>query len=245
MALLTLSTSPGPAANDDGSSDGPEDRIFRRIYDSISAQQLQPGTRLREDELGGIFGVSRARVRRVLLRLAHEGVVTIEPNRGASVRTPTVKEARELFAARRAIEAALVRAVAERFDKALKTRLLAHVKREKDAEKRRARSEMVELSGAFHMILAEAADNGVLLKYLRELITRESLVILAYEMPGRPSCSHHEHEDIVAALTAGDADRAVALMLEHLENVEARLDLRREAPPTPSLAAILGGADAS
>ena len=42
--------------------------------------------------------------------------------------------------------------------------------------------------------------NRTLQKFLRELITRESLVILAYEKPGKPSCSNHEHQFILDAL---------------------------------------------
>src|SRR4051812_8935590 len=96
----TASRSRAPKAQD-----APDAAIYRRIYEAIWAQELPPGTRLREDQLAKLFSVSRARVRKVLSLLAYEGLVQIEPNRGASVAKPSPEEARQLFAARRAIEA--------------------------------------------------------------------------------------------------------------------------------------------
>src|SRR5712675_1995173 len=97
-----------------------DDQVHARIYEAIGGQELPPGTRLREDQMRRIFGVSRARIRKVFSRLAFEGLVQIEPNRGASVARPSAEEARETFAARRAIEAAIVRMVADNFEPRLK-----------------------------------------------------------------------------------------------------------------------------
>src|SRR6185295_872910 len=60
-----------------------------------------------------IFGLGRTRLRQVLQRLAHERVVTLMPNRGAIVARPSVREAREVFAARRVIEAGVVQILLE------------------------------------------------------------------------------------------------------------------------------------
>lgn len=205
-----------------------DDQIYRRIYAAIAGQELPPGTRLREDQMRQIFGVSRARIRKVFARLAFEGLVSIEPNRGASVAKPSADEAREVFAARRSIEATIVRMVAEKFEPKQKVVLAKHIAKETVAETRRDPPEMTRLSGEFHLLLAEMAGNRTLLKFLRELITRESLVILAYEKPGQPSCSNHEHQLILDALARKDAAKAARLMLQHLENVEKRLDLDRD-----------------
>jgi DNA-binding GntR family transcriptional regulator len=212
-----------------------DDEVYRRIYGAIAGQELPPGTRLREDKMRQIFGVSRARIRKVFSRLAFEGLVAIEPNRGASVAKPSAEEARENFAARRAIEAAIVRMVAENFEPKQKAALAKHIAKETAAETRRDAAEMIRLSGEFHMLLAEMSGNRTLQKFLRELITRESLVILAYEKPGQPSCSNHEHQMILDALGKRDATKAAKLMLQHLENVETRLDLDRDVRPAVDL----------
>ncbi|WP_420101454.1 GntR family transcriptional regulator [Bosea sp. (in: a-proteobacteria)] len=214
---------------DDERDEAGDDVIYARIHDAIAAQELPPGTRLREDEMRQIFGVSRARIRKVFSRLAHAGLVTIEPNKGASVFQPTPQEAREIFAARRGIEATIARLLAGRLTKRDVASLKRHIALEVEAEAARNWREMVRLSGEFHLILAEIAGNSILLRFLRELITREALVILVYERPGQPSCSHHEHSLILEALSSADPERAVKLMDEHLGNVEDRLDLDRNS----------------
>jgi DNA-binding GntR family transcriptional regulator len=218
-----------------------DDRVYARVYQAIAAQELPPGTRLREDQMRQIFGVSRARIRKVFSRLAFEGLVAIEPNRGASVARPSAEEARENFAARRAIEGAIVRMVAEAFEPKQKSVLARHIARETAAETSRDAAEMIRLSGDFHLLLAGMSGNRTLQKFLRELITRESLVILAYEKPGKPSCSNHEHQLILDALARRDGAKAVKLMLRHLENVEDRLDLDRAARRQVDLKQLFAG----
>jgi DNA-binding GntR family transcriptional regulator len=216
-----------------------DDEIFARIHQAIARQQLPPGTRLREDEIRQIFNVSRSRIRAVFSRLAFSGVVTLEPNRGASVARPTVEEAREIFVARRAIEGSIVRDVAMRVTRKDEARLRAHIALEVDAEQRRDRPEMIRLSGEFHLLLAGIGGNRVLTKFLTELVTRESLVIAAYETPGRSSCSHHEHSHILDAIMRKDADAAHALMMEHIGAIEGRLALDRHSVQPIDLAAVL------
>ena len=139
------------------------------------------------------------------------------------------------FAARRAIEGAIVRAVAENFEPKHKALLAKHIAKESAAETNRDTREMIRLSGDFHLLLAEMAGNRPMQKFLRELVTRESLVILAYEKPGMPSCSNHEHQTILDALVKRDSAKAAKLMVQHLENVEERLDLDRDARPPVDL----------
>jgi DNA-binding GntR family transcriptional regulator len=219
-----------------------DDIVFEKIHQAIAHQQLPPGTRLREDAMSRILGVSRARIRKAFARLAHIGIVRIEPNKGASVTHPTVKEAREIFAARRAIEPTIVREAIARIGAAEQARIEAHIVAEDEAERRRDRPAMIRLSGDFHLLLADIAGNLTLKDFLSALITRDSLVIAAYEVPGQPSCSNHEHQQIFEALLARDGERAVALMVEHLDHVEGRLDLDRRTHAPVDFAKIFGAA---
>jgi DNA-binding GntR family transcriptional regulator len=217
-----------------------EDAIYERILAAIFDHRLPPGTKLGEDRLATIFGVSRARIRRVLPRLAHDGVVTLEPNRGAFVARPTVEEARDVFEARRLVEPGIIeRAVRHPERRAIVARLRQHV-----AAERRARAEndvraIVRLSGEFHTVLAEMAGNAVLARTMRELTTRTCLAIALYDKPSVPSCLGEEHADVVDALAAGEGARAVKLMVEHLRHVETNLDLSiTEADPVDLEAAL-------
>ena len=78
--------------------------IADRLREAIHAHRLTPGAKLSEDEVGGIFEVSRTTTRAALHMLAHEQLVTIEPNRGAFVASPSIREAREVFEARALLE---------------------------------------------------------------------------------------------------------------------------------------------
>jgi DNA-binding GntR family transcriptional regulator len=204
----------------------PEDAIYERILAAIFDHRLPPGTKLGEDRLASIFGVSRARIRRVLPRLAHEGVVTLEPNRGAFVAKPTIAEARDVFQARRLIEPALVEQLMRQPDLAA---IVGKLRRHAAAEARaRAANEVraiVRLSGEFHMLLADKAGNAVLARTMRELASLTCLVIALYDRPTVPSCLGEEHAEIVDAIASGDARRAKELMVHHLNHVEGNLDL--------------------
>src|SRR6201991_295016 len=101
------------SARRDGKSVSPEGRraaaasaadVYERIWNAIMDHSLPPETRLVEERLCEIFGLGRTRLRQVLQRLAHEQVVTLMPNRGAMVSKPSVREARDVFAARRVLE---------------------------------------------------------------------------------------------------------------------------------------------
>ena len=82
--------------------------IYERVVSAILDHRLPPGTKLVEDKLATAFGVSRTRIRPVLVRLANEQVVTLTPHRGATITQPTEQEAREVFEVRRMIEPTLV-----------------------------------------------------------------------------------------------------------------------------------------
>jgi DNA-binding GntR family transcriptional regulator len=203
-----------------------EDAIYERVMGAIFDHRLPPGTKLGEDRLASIFGVNRARIRRLLPRLAHEGVVQLEHNRGAFVAKPTVQEARDVFEARRVIEPAIVQRLLRRPDRrALIARLRQHVSAEKQARAANDVRAIVRMSGEFHILLAEMAGNAPLARAMRELATLTCLIIALYDKPSVPHCLGDEHAAIVEALAAEDGKRVSALIVEHLNHVEDGLDL--------------------
>jgi DNA-binding GntR family transcriptional regulator len=217
-----------------------EDAIYERILAAIFEHRLPPGTKLGEDRLASIFGVSRARVRRVLPRLAHEGVVTLEPNRGAFVTKPSVEEARDVFHARHVIEPGIVERVLARPDRgAIIARLRQHIAAERRARATNDTRAIVRLSGEFHMLLADMAGNALLAKSMRELTSLTCLIIALYDKPSVPSCLGEEHAEIVDAIAKGQRERAVDLMLHHLKHVEENLDLTIVEAPPVDLDAVL------
>jgi DNA-binding GntR family transcriptional regulator len=201
------------------------DEIYEKVYTAILEHRLHPGTKLVEERLADIFGVSRARVREVLARLAHEQVVEVIPQRGAYVARPTIEQAMDVFEARRLIEPALLRRLIETLTPERVARLRQHVALEQDARRREDKRAIVRLSGEFHTLLADQAGNSALARQMRELSSLTCLIIFLYDAPTATSCRDDEHAQIVEAIAHRDVARAQALMLEHLEHIEGSLKL--------------------
>jgi len=213
-----------------GEKESQDQALYNLIFDAVLAQRLLPGTKLKEDELAEIFKVSRAIVRRALLRLSQDRIVDIRPNRGASVVCPSVKQAREILAARCMIEAAIVREVVAVASKAQIEELRILVGEEKHNFDHDMRGSGLRLSGDFHLKLAQLSDNATLIKFVKELIPQTSLIIAQYEKPGYVTCSHIEHFELIDVISSSDVDHAVALMQEHLQHIEDKLDLVESEP---------------
>ncbi len=206
--------------------------IVDRIVAAVMARKLAPGAKLPEAALCDAFESSRTQIRRVLIVLAERGVVTLHPNRGAFVASPTADDARDVFEARRVIERSIVLAAASRIDKATLDELSANACAGSAAEAHGDHAESIRLSGLFHLRLAEAAGNAVLAKFLEELVARTSLIIGLYGSRAARACSEDEHMTLVGALAAHDGERAASLMQRHLAHIEHLLDIRdvAEAP---------------
>ena len=201
------------------------DEIFERLLVAIMEHRLPPGTQLVEARLAAIFKVSRTKVREAIGRLVHDCIATNIPNRGAFVSSPTVTQAREVFAARRLIEPALVREVARNVRPAQVAALRAHLERESAAQRGGDKRQVITLSGEFHFLVAEMAGNSFLSRTLRELETLSALIIVLFGTPHHEACPS-DHPALVDAIEAGDEARAAELMLHHLAHVErsVRLD---------------------
>ncbi|WP_250467870.1 GntR family transcriptional regulator [Caballeronia sp. GAFFF2] len=223
-----------------GSFDGVQrNPIYERLMNAIAEHRLHPGTKLAEDRLAAIFGVSRTVVRAVLQQLSHELVVTIVPNRGAFIASPTVEEARELFEARRQIELPVIEKVCRSATKKDIASLRAHVAREEDARKRNDRRTAVRLSGEFHVLLAQLGGNRFIERTMRGLQMLTCLTILLYNAPTSEACPHDEHARLIDALEAGNVKLAQKLMVEHLAHIEATLRLHTAEEEEDDLEAIL------
>jgi len=199
--------------------------VYRQVYEAILDHRLPPGTKLTEDTLGDIFGVSRTIVRKALVRLEHDHIVETRPNRGAVVASPSLAEAHEVFDARRVIEREIVRAAILTATREDLDRLEVSIAAERAAYEVGDRRSWIRLSGDFHLCLAELAGNSVLTGFLKELVSRSSLIIALYESPGTSACSFDEHGALIAALRGADVDRAQGLMDRHLADCQAKLKL--------------------
>jgi DNA-binding GntR family transcriptional regulator len=199
--------------------------ISEQILDAILDHRLPPGTKLTEEKLASVFKVSRTKIRESLARLSYEGVVSLQPNRGAFVASPTINDARDVLDVRRVIEPELVRQIANVTSSRELAELRTHVSQEMAAHKAADRRSIVRLSGDFHIRLAKLSGNAIFHRVVRELVSVNCLVIALYDSPNVPSCPSHEHGYILDALENNDGKLAAKRMLEHLTNVEKSLNL--------------------
>ena len=223
-----------------GSHSAPEQGIVDRVVSAVMEHRLPPGTKLPENALCEAFGASRARIRRALLMLAGRGVVVLHSNRGAFVASPSAEEARNVFAARAAIEPPIVRSVVPRILDSEIDELRDHVAREVAAAIAGQRHEAIRLSGSFHIRLAQLGANPVLTRFVEELVARTSLIIGLFGLQSVSSCSETEHGELISAIAARDADRAAALMLHHLGHIEAEVELNGKSEEAIDVRRILG-----
>lgn len=221
------------------SGDDLEARIYNQIFDSVMNQQLTPGTKLPEAALCTLFGASRATVRKVLQSLAHDHIVELRPNRGASIAAPSPEETRQIFEARRALETAIVRLAVQHATPEDLVALRAQLAREHEAVHRMSQPRWARLASGFHLQLGEVARNPILQRYLGELVSRCSLIVALHEPPGQALCEHEEHAQVVDCIAAGDAEGATAIMQAHLDALERSICLERD-PAERSLARMLG-----
>ncbi|MFM0596171.1 GntR family transcriptional regulator [Paraburkholderia dilworthii] len=202
-------------------------RLYQSIFDGVLNHRLTPGTKLPEPELCQLFGVGRAVVRRVLEKLAYDGIVVLRPNKGAVIAEPTPEETREIFEARRSVERMLVELAVQRASAHDIETLRQQLASEHAAMHRFDQPSWATLASGFHMRIAALAGNSILQNYLKELVSRCSLIVGVYETPGNAPCEHAEHAAIVDCLEARDAAGAMALMEAHLRHIEERIEITR------------------
>lgn len=212
-----------------------DESIYWEIYNAIVEHRLLPGSKLGQDELGKLFGVSKTRVRPILHQLAQQKIVVIEPMRGAFVAKPSVEEAREVNVARQLLEDGIVREAARRITPADIEELKRNVEQEKDARLKGKTDEAHRLTGEFHMKVAEIAGNKIAAEVIRDLISRDSLVVAIYQKSHGVGCSLDAHQDLINAIASGDEVVAADCMKKHLVEIGNSLKPDTPAPGSGKL----------
>jgi DNA-binding GntR family transcriptional regulator len=201
------------------------ERAVDTLREVILRGDLPAGARLGEVELAERLGVSRTPVREALSRLAAEGLVQIAPNRGARVATWTVDELEGVFELRALLEPeltalALPQATAEDLDEL--EALAARMQEAGRPGPGRDLDALVPLNRAFHDLLVERAGHPAMAAALAGVIHPPIVVrnFHAYDDAALLRSLAH-HVEIVAALRAGDAPWARAVMTAHIRNARA------------------------
>jgi len=205
--------------------------IAHRVVESILGQRLKPGERLGEQALADLFGVSRTLVREALMQLQARGFVEVRTRKGWYVVEPSREEARDAFAARRAVEGGMLRQTEGKPLQSVIRKLRGHIDDERRSLDGADAATRAFLLADFHVCLAECLGHRLLADMLRDLTARTTIVATLYQSSHDARASCEDHARIVGMLEAGDLAGAERLMLAHIGNVESALGKSIDSRP--------------
>jgi DNA-binding GntR family transcriptional regulator len=213
--------------------------VVELAYDELRARivdgRLQPGARVGQAELADALGISRGSVREALRRLAGDGLVDFEVNRGFFVADVGLERVLERLEARLLLEPGIARLAAERRGDEDLSKLRRWVEAERSA---RTAAAAHDASRGFHSALAGATRNEALVRIFDSLWIADvgrRLLASRRAQPTWQEADVAEHEELLEAIEAGDGDRAESLMRAHVESAWRHWSRR------PSSAASDGG----
>ncbi len=196
------------------------DRAYEAIRTAILDGDYGAGDRLPEEDLAELVGVSRTPVREALRRLAAEGIVEFQPNRGAFVAELSTREVREVFDLRAVLEGFAARLAARDVTPGDldKLRALADEMEQLAASEAADRLDRIaELNTQFHAHVVQVADNRLLGSLVAGLVQVPTVhrTFHQYDDEGLARSMAH-HRELIAALAAGDVNWAGTVMRSHV-----------------------------
>lgn len=195
--------------------------VSEQLRKAIFAGAIEPGTQLRQDELAERYGTSRIPVREALRQLEAEGLVTIQPNRGAIVSSLSLEEVLEMLEIRIALECRALRLsipnmIDEDLDRA--ARLLRTYDDEPLPEK------WSEMNWNFHRALYAPCDRPKLITMIETNYGQVGRFIrIQVSMAAGKDKPQSEHYALLDACRDGDIKKAVALLEEHILHTQKSL----------------------
>ena len=215
----------------DSKSPSLEEMVYLRLEEEILSGELPRGKSLGEIALAKRLGVSRTPIRVALHRLWEDGLVEIQPNKGATVLGINVNDLIDIYKIRERLEGLASSLAAVRISDEGLERLSSLVETaERDIEKNDT-EHIKDMDTVFHSIIYEASGSRFLSRTLSELHKK----IKAYRkrslgVPGRLEKSAREHREIFEAIKAGNAEEADRLTSLHvqraLENMLSAVEKR-------------------
>lgn len=196
------------------------DQVYAALRAAIVSAELEPGRRLSENELAELLGVSRTPVREALARLRDERLVAIVPQLGTFVTLISPAAVEDAAFVREALECAAIRRTVERADETGLADLQANLAAQERAEQRGDTDAFDALDDALHRLLAQLSGHEIAWTLARRANGHLDRVRgLSLPEPGYLGEMVAEHRELVAAVAAGDADRAEEAMRHHLRMV--------------------------
>ncbi len=194
-------------------------RVFHKLREDILNGKYKENDELREVAIGEEMGVSRTPVREAFRQLELEGLIQIVPNKGAYVTGITRKDVQDIYMIRSLLEGLCARWATENITEEQMAEMEENIFLSKFHAEKGHYDQLAELDNRFHEILYEACNSKMLEHQLRDFhqyVLRVRKKTLSNVNRGRKS--NEEHEQIMEAIKAKDADRAEALANAHMIN---------------------------
>ena len=195
--------------------------VYEELKRQIMVGELAPGTRMMEVELAEEMGVSRTPVREAIRKLEKEGLVTIEPRRGAYASDISAKDMVDILEVRQDLEGMAAGIAAQKITDEGRIELENIARKYKDSVDREDIEEIIKNDEAFHKYIVSLSGNKTLIKMVsqvQELALRFRYIY--YEDFSRFKNQPSEHQAIVDAIAGGDVAGARKYAEEHLAGLK-------------------------
>lgn len=198
----------------------PADIVYDYIKNQIVTKAIYPGTHIVEEDLVRETGVSRTPVRSALMRLAYDGLIQQQPNRGAVVAKPSATDLRQVYEARAVLEVGAFRAAVHRRSDESVLQMEQNLQKQQDLTNLFNMTEYVRLNREFHWIITMEAQNAYYEKYLNELQNKVATYLLFWDSSTTNSLSLDLHLRIFEAFRDRDEQKGVLALMEDLQLAE-------------------------
>ncbi len=195
--------------------------VYEELKRQIMVGEIAPGTRMMEVELADEMGVSRTPVREAIRKLEKEGLVTIEPRRGAYASDISAKDMVDILEVRQDLEGMAAGIAAQKITDEGRIELENIARSYKESVDREDIEEIIKNDEAFHKYIVGLSGNKTLIKMVsqvQELALRFRYIY--YEDFSRFKNQPSEHQAIVDAIAGGDVAGARKYAEEHLAGLK-------------------------
>lgn len=206
------------------------DQLYAALRAAIIDNALSPGTRISEAEVAQQYGISRQPVREAFITLANEGLLEVRPQRGTFVAKISLSDVMDARFVREAVEADIVKLLAQTPDAALVADLRAQLVRQQDLVGGSAR-DFMEADEIFHRTLAEGAGKGKAWRTVVEMKAQMDRVRFLSSMKFPVDRLIDQHREVVEGIATGDVARAERSMRLHLQGILTDLPLIKQERP--------------
>jgi DNA-binding GntR family transcriptional regulator len=215
--------------------------IARQLREAIATGQVAPGEQLLETSLAQSLGVSRGPLREATQRLTQEGLLISHWHRGLFVMDLDEAAVRDTYLARTAVERAAIEHLVSSDRNGSAEILIALAERMAQFGSDPSSDEVSLLDLRFHEKLVELSASPQLQRMHRTLLTRVRMCLANMQASYDSTDQRvNEHRSLAEAIIAGDTERAVKLLRDHMDDGMRRLLARRDQDPH-----LPAGADAS